>query len=120
MAQALCQKHAGEVPLDENELKALAGVGVKTAHVVLIEALGANFMAVDTHVFRVSNRLGLTINSKTPLETERELVKHIPEDLIPIAHHWLILHGRYTCVARKPKCEACGLQPWCKYFNQKR
>lgn len=73
-------------------------------------------MAVDTHVFRVANRIGLTNNSKTPLETEKELVKHIPENQIPTAHHWLILHGRYTCIARKPKCKTCGLKPWCKYF----
>ena len=77
-------------------------------------------MAVDTHVFRVSNRLGLTNNSKTPLETEKELVKNIPEELIPIAHHWLILHGRYICLARKPKCEECGLVKWCKYSMSKK
>ena len=73
-------------------------------------------MAVDTHVYRVANRIGLTNNSKTPLETEKELIKHIPKEIIPIAHHWLILHGRYVCQARKPKCENCGLTTWCKYF----
>jgi endonuclease-3 len=75
-------------------------------------------MAVDTHVFRVSERLGLTTGSKTPYETEMELIKHIPEELIPLAHHWLILHGRYVCMARKPKCKDCGLKPWCKYYSK--
>ena len=120
MARKLVSQFGGVVPSDVEDLQQLPGVGRKTANVIASVIFDKPAMAVDTHVFRVSNRLGLTINSKTPLETERELVKHIPEDLIPIAHHWLILHGRYTCVARKPKCETCGLQPWCKYFNQKR
>ena len=120
MARKLVSQFGGVVPSDVEDLQQLPGVGRKTANVIASVIFDKPAMAVDTHVFRGSNRLGLTINSKTPLETERELVKHIPEDLIPIAHHWLILHGRYTCVARKPKCEACGLQPWCKYFNQKR
>ena len=75
-------------------------------------------MAVDTHVFRVANRIGLTTNSKNPLQSERELVKHIPRSILSKAHHWLILHGRYICVARKPKCEVCGLKEWCKYYQK--
>jgi endonuclease-3 len=75
-------------------------------------------MAVDTHVFRVSNRIGLTTNSRTPLETEKQLVKYIPEEKISTAHHWLILHGRYVCVARKPKCVECGLKEWCKFYSK--
>ena len=98
------------------ELQKLPGVGRKTANVIASVVYDKPAMAVDTHVFRVSNRIGLTNNSKTPLETEKELVKNIPEELIPIAHHWLILHGRYVCLARKPKCEECGLKPWCKHF----
>ena len=104
------------VPNTFEELLALPGVGRKTANVIASVVYNKPAMAVDTHVFRVANRIGLTNNSKTPLETEKELVKHIPEEQIPIAHHWLILHGRYTCIARKPKCEECGLKPWCKYF----
>ncbi|MCX6308206.1 MAG: endonuclease III, partial [Bacteroidia bacterium] len=91
----------------------LPGVGRKTASVVLICAFDKPAMPVDTHVFRVSNRLGLTINSKSPEETEKILMQHIPEELLSIAHHWLILHGRYVCQARKPLCEQCGLLPWC-------
>ena len=105
-----------KVPTTFEELLALPGVGRKTANVIASVVYNKPAMAVDTHVFRVANRIGLTNNSKTPLETEKELVKHIPEEQIPIAHHWLILHGRYTCIARKPKCEECGLKPWCKYF----
>jgi endonuclease-3 len=77
-------------------------------------------MAVDTHVFRVAARIGLSTNSKTPLETEKQLVKYIPEELLPTAHHWLILHGRYVCLARKPKCNKCGLTEWCKYYGKLR
>lgn len=116
MAKMLINDFGGEVPSDIDELQKLPGVGRKTANVIASVVYNKPAMAVDTHVFRVSNRIGLTNNSKTPLETEKELVKHIPEKLIPIAHHWLILHGRYTCQARKPKCETCGLKPWCKYF----
>lgn len=116
MAKMLINDFGGEVPSDIDELQKLPGVGRKTANVIASVVYNKPTMAVDTHVFRVSNRIGLTNNSKTPLETEKELVKHIPEKLIPIAHHWLILHGRYTCQARKPKCETCGLKPWCKYF----
>ena len=104
------------VPSDIDVLQKLPGVGRITANVFASVVYDKPAMAVDTHVFRVSNRIGLTNNSKTPLETEKELVKNIPEELIPIAHHWLILHGRYVCLARKPKCEECGLKPWCKHF----
>lgn len=116
MARMLIGEFGGEVPSDIDQLQQLPGVGRKTANVIASVVFDKPAMAVDTHVFRVSNRIGLTANSKTPLETEKELVKHIPADLIPIAHHWLILHGRYICQARKPKCEECGLKPWCNYF----
>ncbi len=117
MAKVLMEQFQGVVPSDVDELQKLPGVGRKTANVIASVVFDKPAMAVDTHVFRVSNRIGLTTNSKTPLQTERELVKQIPEHLIPIAHHWLILHGRYVCLARKPKCESCGLKPWCKYFQ---
>ena len=117
MAQVLMKEFQGVVPSDVDELQKLPGVGRKTANVIASVVFDKPAMAVDTHVFRVSNRIGLTTDSKTPLQTERELVKQIPEHLIPIAHHWLILHGRYVCLARKPKCESCGLKPWCKYFQ---
>lgn len=116
MARMLVGEFKGVVPSDIDQLQKLPGVGRKTANVIASVVYDKPAMAVDTHVFRVSNRIGLTVNSKTPLETEKELVKHIPADLIPIAHHWLILHGRYICLARKPKCEKCGLKPWCNYF----
>lgn len=116
MAQVLLDEFNGEIPEDIKDLMKLPGVGRKTANVIASVVYNKPTMAVDTHVFRVSNRIGLTTNSKTPLATEKELVKHIPEELIPKAHHWLILHGRYVCLARKPKCESCGLTPWCKYF----
>lgn len=120
MAQKLVSEFNSEVPSDVNELQKLPGVGRKTANVIASVVYNKPAMAVDTHVFRVSNRIGLTNNSKTPLETEKELVKHIPEHLIPKAHHWLILHGRYVCLARKPKCEECGIKQWCKYFFSKK
>jgi endonuclease-3 len=116
MAQMLINDFNGIVPSDINELQKLPGVGRKTANVIASVVYDRPAMAVDTHVFRVSNRIGLTKNSKTPLETEKELVKHIPEELIAKAHHWLILHGRYICTARSPKCDICGLKPWCNYF----
>ena len=118
MAQTLMEKFGGQVPSDVKELMTLPGVGRKTANVVASVIFGEPTMAVDTHVFRVANRLGLTLNSRTPLETEKELTRFIPKELIPIAHHWLILHGRYTCLARKPKCMECGLAPWCLYFSE--
>ncbi|MDR1919248.1 MAG: endonuclease III [Tannerellaceae bacterium] len=116
MAQKLQEEFGGIVSSDVNELQKLPGVGRKTANVIASVVYNKPAMAVDTHVFRVANRIGLTIDSKTPLETEKELVRHIPARLVPKAHHWLILHGRYVCTARKPKCEACGIKLWCKYF----
>ena len=116
MAKMLVSEFRGVVPDDVDELMKLPGVGRKTANVIASVVYNRPTMAVDTHVFRVSNRLGLTDDSKNPLQTERELIKFIPEELIPKAHHWLILHGRYVCLARKPKCELCGLKPYCKYF----
>lgn len=121
MAQKLVSDFGGEVPSDVDELQTLPGVGRKTANVIASVIFNLPALAVDTHVFRVSNRIGLTYNSKNPLQTERELVKHIPPEKIPIAHHWIILHGRYVCQARKPHCHECGIQDICNYFitNQK-
>lgn len=119
MAQKLMSDFNGEVPSTQKELESLPGVGRKTANVLLIVAFNKPAMPVDTHVFRVSNRLGLTNDSKTPLETEKILLKNIPQDLLHLAHHWLILHGRYICVARKPKCMECKLSQWCKYYQKK-
>ena len=116
MARKLVDNFHGEVPSDIDSLITIPGVGRKPANVILAVAFDKPAMPVDTHVFRVANRIGLTRNSKTPLETERELVKHIPSKLLSKAHHWLILHGRYVCVARKPKCESCGIREWCSYF----
>lgn len=119
MAQKLVNDFGGEVPADIDSLLTIPGVGRKTANVMLAVAFDVPAMPVDTHVFRVSNRLGLTDNAKTPLEVEKELVKHIPKELLSKAHHWLILHGRYVCTARKPKCEECGLREYCKYYEYK-
>lgn len=116
MAKMLCDTFQGEVPSQREDLMKLPGVGRKTANVIASVVFDQPAMAVDTHVFRISNRLGLTTNSKTPRQTEETLVKYIPEHLIPKAHHWLILHGRYVCVARKPKCEECGLTSYCRYY----
>ncbi|HCO68134.1 MAG TPA: endonuclease III [Dysgonomonas sp.] len=116
MAKKLAADFNGEVPGTLAELESIPGVGRKTANVILSVAFDKPAMAVDTHVFRVSNRIGLTDNSKNPLETERELVKYIPSRLLSKAHHWLILHGRYVCIARNPKCDICGLKAWCKYY----
>lgn len=113
------EKYNGIVPNSIEELTTLPGVGRKTANVVLAVAFNKPTMAVDTHVFRVSNRIGLT-KSKSVLETEKQLVKHIPDNLIPKAHHWLILHGRYVCTARNPKCEECGINNVCKFYNEKK
>src|SRR5574344_442027 len=117
MSKRLVETYHSVVPSDVKELQTLSGVGRKTANVIASVVFHQAKMPVDTHVFRVSNRIGLTNNSKTPLETEKELVKHIPEHLISKAHHWLILHGRYICVARKPKCDQCGLRDWCKHYK---
>ena len=116
MARMLVSEFGGQVPSDIDQLQRLPGVGRKTANVVAIVAFHQSAMPVDTHVFRVSDRLGLTTGAKTPLQTEMQLTARIPAEDLPAAHHWLILHGRYVCTARKPHCEACGLKPWCRYF----
>lgn len=116
MAQMLKRDFGGEVPDTLEELVRLPGVGRKTANVIQSVVWGKAAFAVDTHVFRVSHRIGLvSARCTTPYSVEKELTRHIPGELIPIAHHWLILHGRYTCIARKPKCETCGLSPLCKH-----
>ncbi len=120
MARKLVTEFNGQVPDEIDKLTRLPGVGRKTANVIASVVFNKPAMAVDTHVFRVAARLGLTVNSKTPLETERQLVRHIPEEMLPIAHHWLILHGRYICLARKPNCEECGLKPYCFYYQNNR
>ena len=119
MAQVLTNRFGGIVPSNVDELQLLPGVGRKTANVIASVVYNKPVMAVDTHVFRVSARIGLTYGSKSPLDTERQLVKYIPKRLIPLAHHWLILHGRYICKARKPKCAECGLQSFCRYYLSK-
>lgn len=118
MAQMLVQDFNSEIPANVDDLQKLPGVGRKTANVIASVIYNQPTMAVDTHVFRVSARLGLTTNAKTPLETEKQLVKNIPEELIPRAHHWLILHGRYVCVARNPKCQECGMRDFCRYYEK--
>ncbi len=117
MAKMLTEDYGGEVPDTMEELVKLPGVGRKTANVIISVVYQKPGMAVDTHVFRVSARIGLTTNAKTPLQAEQQLVANIPEKLLPIAHHWLILHGRYVCVARRPKCEICGIRSACKYYH---
>jgi endonuclease-3 len=119
-AKMLTEEYGGEVPSDMDELIKLPGVGRKTANVMLAVVWNKAAMAVDTHVFRVSNRIGLTEDSKTPLETERTLVKNFPAELLPKAHHWLILHGRYVCKARKPDCLNCGITQYCKMYNKQK
>ena len=119
MAKILMSDFQGIVPEDVDKLQILPGVGRKTANVVASVAFNKPAMAVDTHVFRVSARIGLTKDAKNPLETERQLVKYIPESVIPKAHHWLILHGRYVCKARRPDCEKCGINTICDYFLTK-
>lgn len=116
MAKMVVEDFNGIVPDDVNELQRLPGVGRKTANVMASVAFNQQAMAVDTHVFRVSNRMGLTKNAKNPLQTEKQLVAHLPEELLSQAHHWLILHGRYVCLARKPKCDSCGAKSFCKYY----
>lgn len=118
MSQKLVELYNGEIPDDTEKLQKLPGVGRKTANVIASVVFNKPALAVDTHVFRVAARIGLSTNAKTPLATEMQLIKYIPEELVPKAHHWLILHGRYTCTARKPKCEKCGLTNVCNYFKQ--
>ena len=113
MAQLLTTQFDGQVPNNIEDLQKLPGVGRKTANVVCAVAWNQPTMAVDTHIFRVSERIGLTTHSKNPLQTEKTLIQYIPQHLIPKAHHWLLLHGRYICQARKPKCEQCGIRKWC-------
>lgn len=117
MAQRVVSAYNGEIPDTVDALVTLPGVGRKTANVITSVLHQQPNMAVDTHVFRVSERIGLTIHAKTPLQTEQQLIKHIPQELVHKAHHWLILHGRYICLARRPKCEICGLRTACKYFQ---
>jgi endonuclease-3 len=120
MAQKLVHDFDAKVPNNVADLITLPGVGRKTANVIVSVVFNQAAMAVDTHVFRVSARLGLTTAAKTPLETEKQLMKFIPTEYVATAHHWLILHGRYTCIARSPKCHECGLTAYCKFFNSKK
>lgn len=118
MARRLVEEFGGEVPSDLDALMSLPGVGRKTANVILAVVYNRATMAVDTHVFRVSERIGLTTGSKNPLTTEKALVRHIPDEIIPLAHHWLILHGRYVCKARRPDCLNCGLTSVCRFYRK--
>jgi endonuclease-3 len=119
MARMLDQEFLGEVPDTLEELQKLPGVGRKTANVILSVVFQKPAMAVDTHVFRVAKRIGLTTGALTPYETEMQLIRFIPEEKVALAHHWLILHGRYICTARKPACEKCGVRGFCRYVNKK-
>jgi endonuclease-3 len=119
MGKAVVEKFNGIIPSNLNDLQSLPGVGRKTANVVASIAFNTAAIAVDTHVFRVARRIGLSVSAKTPLETEKQLMQHIPEELWAVAHHWLILHGRYTCIARKPRCPECGLRDLCKEYTKK-
>jgi endonuclease III len=118
MAGILVEKFSGKVPMTVDELVQLPGVGRKTANVITSVVDNQPNMAVDTHVFRVSARIGLTTNAKTPFAAEKQLIRHIPINYIHKAHHWLILHGRYICIARNPKCSVCGIKDACKFFNK--
>jgi endonuclease-3 len=118
-SKVIIDRFKGEIPSTVEELTTIPGVGRKTANVIASVVYNKPTMAVDTHVFRVAARIGLTTNAKTPLQTELQLIKHIPPEKIPLAHHWLILHGRYVCLARKPLCDKCGITQWCKYYNTK-
>ncbi|MDE5800710.1 MAG: endonuclease III [Paramuribaculum sp.] len=118
MARTLVEEFGGEVPSDIDSLLRIPGVGRKTANVILSVVFGKAAMAVDTHVFRVSERIGLTTDSKNPLQTERTLMKYLPEDKVARAHHWLILHGRYVCKARKPDCLNCSIKGICRYYQK--
>lgn len=117
MSCMLVKEYNEIMPSDTEELQKLPGVGRKTANVIAAVVYNKPTLAVDTHVHRVADRIGLTQNAKNPLQTELQLIRYIPENLIPIAHHWLILHGRYICVARKPKCDICPIKKYCKYFS---
>ena len=119
MAKMVMEKFNAQIPMTVEELTQLPGVGRKTANVITSVIDQQPNMAVDTHVFRVAARIGLTVNATTPLATEKQLVAYTPSHLIHKAHHWLILHGRYVCIARNPRCEICGLKPFCKFFQQR-
>lgn len=118
MGKMVVETFGGEIPMTVEALVRLPGVGRKTANVITSVIDRQPNMAVDTHVFRVSARLGLTRNAKNPLQAEKQLVRHIPAELVHLAHHWLILHGRYTCTARNPQCSACGLKDFCRYYQR--
>ncbi len=118
MARTLISEFNGRFPSGINELQKLPGIGRKSANVIAAVVYNKPTLAVDTHVFRVSARIGLTVNAKNPLQAEKQLVKNIPANLIPLAHHWLILHGRYVCLARKPKCNQCKIIEFCKFKNK--
>ena len=120
MAKRVVEVYGGEIPNNREDLQTLAGVGRKTANVVLAVWWDQPTMAVDTHIFRVAERIGLTTKAKNPLDSEQQLIKYIPDTIIPKAHHWLLLHGRYTCQARTPQCKKCGLTTICRYFSQKK
>lgn len=120
MAKRMVEVYNGQIPNTREELQTLAGVGRKTANVVLAVWWNQPTMAVDTHIFRVAERIGLTTKAKNPLDSEQQLIKYIPESIIPTAHHWLLLHGRYICLSRNPKCDKCGLQKICRYFSNKK
>lgn len=117
MAKVLLADFKGEFPQDVEELQKLPGVGRKTANVIASVAFNMPALAVDTHVFRVSERIGLTTHAKNPLKSEMQLLKHFPKEILPTAHHWLILHGRYVCKSRKPECERCGISSFCRFFQ---
>ncbi len=119
MAKMLVLEFKSTLPSDPDLLQKLPGVGRKTAHVLASVLFNKPVLAVDTHVFRVSARIGLTKNAKNPYECEKQLVKYLPPDKLPLAHHWLILHGRYVCMARNPKCKECGINDYCNYFKLK-
>ncbi|MDB5135121.1 MAG: nth [Mucilaginibacter sp.] len=118
MAKMLVEIFNGEVPSDLNDLQKLPGVGRKTANVIASVVFDLPAIAVDTHVFRVANRIGLTTNARTPLAVEKQLTEFLPKHTLGVAHHWLILHGRYICVARSPKCEICPISWFCKYYER--
>lgn len=119
MSRMLVERHHGEVPSDRESLEELPGVGRKTANVVMAVWFGKPAMPVDTHVFRVSERIGLSKSAKSPLQCEKILLENIPSEMCADMHHWLLLHGRYVCVARKPKCEECDIKSYCKYHGKK-
>ena len=118
-ARRLVEAYNGRVPDNIDDLQTLPGVGRKTANVVCAVIFSQPTMAVETHIFRVSERIGFTTGSKNPYQTEMQLVKYIPAELIPKAHHWILLHGRYICQARRPKCGECALTPWCRYYHNR-